>query len=209
VLGPHHSRHQGTQAWVQKSRCREVFHMGALGDGPHVRSLACLQARTVDRLTLVRKSVVIRSRMTRCLPLYCTSTDPDVAKTAKSLLKHWECLFTFLEYEEVEPTNNSAERGLRPAVMWAKSASAINRRRVNSLPHSCSPLNAYAWIARKMRSRSSQVTQPVQPGLVTVSVFLGSTRGGPFRGGSPRVQAGSGKAGYQMLKNTFCRTLGV
>lgn len=74
----------------------------------------------VDRHTLVRKSVIIRSRMSRCLQLYCTTADPDVAKTAKSLLKHWHCLFTFLEYDGVEPTNNAAERGLRPAVMWRK-----------------------------------------------------------------------------------------
>jgi transposase len=74
----------------------------------------------VDRHTLVRKSVIIRSRMSRCLQLYCASSDRDVAKTAKSLLKNWHGLFTFLEYDGVEPTNNAAERGLRPAVMWRK-----------------------------------------------------------------------------------------
>ena len=58
--------------------------------------------------------------MSRCLKLYCMSADPDVAKTAKSLLKHWHDLFTFLEHEGVEPTNNTAERGLRPAVQWRK-----------------------------------------------------------------------------------------
>jgi transposase len=74
----------------------------------------------LDRQTLVRKSVPIRSRMSRCLQLYRTSSDPDVAKAANSLLKHWDGLFTFLEYEGVEPTNNSAERGARPAVQWRK-----------------------------------------------------------------------------------------
>jgi hypothetical protein len=37
------------------------------------------------------------------------------------LLKHWEGLFTFLELQGVEPTNNSAERGIRPAVQWRKN----------------------------------------------------------------------------------------
>jgi transposase len=74
----------------------------------------------VNRQTLVRKSIIIRSRMSRCLKLYATSSDPDVAKAAGSLLKHWHGLFTFLEHEGVEPTNNAAERGLRPAVMWRK-----------------------------------------------------------------------------------------
>jgi transposase len=64
----------------------------------------------LDRETLVRKSVPIRSRMSKCLQQYRTSSDSDVRKAAKSLLKHWNGLFTFLEYEGVEPTNNSAER---------------------------------------------------------------------------------------------------
>jgi transposase len=58
--------------------------------------------------------------MSKCLQLYRTSSDPDVAKAAKSLLKHWHGLFTFLEYEGVEPTNNSAEQAVRPAVQWRK-----------------------------------------------------------------------------------------
>jgi transposase len=74
----------------------------------------------LDRETLVRKSVPIRSRMSKCLQQYSTSSDRDVRKAAKSLLKHWHGLFTFLEYEGVEPTNNSAERGVRPAVQWRK-----------------------------------------------------------------------------------------
>jgi len=74
----------------------------------------------LERRTLVLKSVPIRSRMSRCLQLYSASSDADVRKAAKSLLKHWGGLFTFLEYEGVEPTNNSAERAGRPAVQWRK-----------------------------------------------------------------------------------------
>ena len=74
----------------------------------------------LDRQTLVRKSVPIRSRMSRCLQLHCTNSDFDVAKMAKSLLKHWHGLFTFLEHEGVEPTNNAAESAIRPAVQWRK-----------------------------------------------------------------------------------------
>jgi transposase len=74
----------------------------------------------LDRETLVRKSVPIRSRMSKCLQHYSTSSDRDVRKAAKSLLKHWNGLFTFLEYDGVEPTNNAAESGARPAVLWRK-----------------------------------------------------------------------------------------
>jgi len=74
----------------------------------------------LDRKTLVLKSVPIRARMHKCLQQYVHSSDYDVRKSAKSLLKHWHGLFTFLEYQGVEPTNNSAERGVRPAVQWRK-----------------------------------------------------------------------------------------
>jgi transposase len=36
------------------------------------------------------------------------------------LLKHWEALWTFVRVSGVEPTNNAAERALRPAVLWRK-----------------------------------------------------------------------------------------
>jgi len=74
----------------------------------------------LDRQALVLKSVPIRARMHRCLQRYVDSSDYDVSKAAKSVLKHWDGLFTFLEVEGVEPTNNSAERALRPAVQWRK-----------------------------------------------------------------------------------------
>jgi transposase len=38
----------------------------------------------------------------------------------KRYRKHWATLFVFLEREDVEPTNNSSERDLRPAVMHRK-----------------------------------------------------------------------------------------
>ncbi|GAB4447727.1 MAG: IS66-like element ISH10 family transposase [Chloroflexi bacterium OHK40] len=36
------------------------------------------------------------------------------------LALRWEALWTFVEREGVEPTNNAAERALRPAVLWRK-----------------------------------------------------------------------------------------
>lgn len=74
----------------------------------------------LERKTLVLQSVPIRARMHKCLQQYVQSSDYDVKKASKSLLRHWEDLFTFLEVEGVEPTNNMAERALRPAVQWRK-----------------------------------------------------------------------------------------
>ncbi len=36
------------------------------------------------------------------------------------LLALWPALWTFVTVEGVEPTNNAAERALRPAVLWRK-----------------------------------------------------------------------------------------
>ena len=40
----------------------------------------------------------------------------------RDLLKHWEALWTWVSQAGVEPTNNAAERALRPAVLWRKSS---------------------------------------------------------------------------------------
>jgi transposase len=38
----------------------------------------------------------------------------------RELLRQWECLWTFVRVAGVEPTNNAAERAVRPAVLWRK-----------------------------------------------------------------------------------------
>jgi transposase len=51
-----------------------------------------------------------------------TYTDPTLraVKLCQNVLKHAEALWTFLHEEGVEPTNNHAERCLRPLVIWRK-----------------------------------------------------------------------------------------
>ena len=44
----------------------------------------------------------------------------DVAKFNRQLLKRWHSLFTFIYHEGVEPTNNLAERLIRPGVQTRK-----------------------------------------------------------------------------------------
>jgi transposase len=38
----------------------------------------------------------------------------------RDLLRQWDAVFRFLDDEGIEPTNNTAERGLRSAVMWRR-----------------------------------------------------------------------------------------
>ncbi len=50
--------------------------------------------------------------------------DPDrkAAALCRELTKWWPALWTFARVEGVEPTNNVAERALRPAVLWRKGS---------------------------------------------------------------------------------------
>ena len=66
-------------------------------------------------------TALIRGRMKRYCNHYQESKDPLVRTRAKRTLKNWEYLFTFLKHEGVEPTNNAAERAIRPAVQWRKN----------------------------------------------------------------------------------------
>lgn len=43
-------------------------------------------------------------------------------RTCRQLLKMEEALWLFVEVENLEPTNNSAERAIRPAVLWKRTS---------------------------------------------------------------------------------------
>jgi transposase len=46
----------------------------------------------------------------------------QTSRTCKKILKHADALWTFVRVAGVEPTNNTAERALRHAVLWRKSS---------------------------------------------------------------------------------------
>lgn len=57
--------------------------------------------------------------------LFEAGTQSEVDKVAglcRSLLKVWPALWTFTHVPGIEPTNNAAERALRPAVLWRKGS---------------------------------------------------------------------------------------
>jgi transposase len=47
---------------------------------------------------------------------------PKTAGTCRDILKRREALWTFVQVDGVEPTNNAAERSLRPGVLWRKGS---------------------------------------------------------------------------------------
>ena len=47
---------------------------------------------------------------------------PKTAGTCRDILKRREAWWTFVHVEGVEPTNNTAERSIRPGVHWRKGS---------------------------------------------------------------------------------------
>jgi transposase len=55
-------------------------------------------------------------------------THATTAGTCQEILKVREALWTFVEFEGVEPTNNAAERAVRQAVLWRKKSFGTRSR---------------------------------------------------------------------------------
>jgi transposase len=74
-----------------------------------------------DRAALKRRVEQIKEQMRPLLEWGSTGKrQRHVRALAKNLLKLWPALWTFAEVDDVEPTNNAAERGLRAAVIYRK-----------------------------------------------------------------------------------------
>jgi transposase len=78
-----------------------------------------------------RDGTITRAELKDCLaPIRCTvrglllrgwfSGHPRLVGMCRELYEHRDWLWTFLDHEDVEPTNNASERSLRHAVIWRK-----------------------------------------------------------------------------------------
>jgi transposase len=73
-----------------------------------------------SRQQLLLDTLPMRERMHDFCIIFRYSSDPRVQTRTKRLLDNWQHLFTFIQHDGVQPTNNSAERAIRPAVQWRK-----------------------------------------------------------------------------------------
>ena len=76
--------------------------------------------RLLTRTELIQQSVPIQKQICRLAEKYLDSEDRDVRNLARAFYVHWEKLFTFIEHEGVEPTNNVSERAMRLFVLIRK-----------------------------------------------------------------------------------------
>ncbi len=80
------------------------------------------RAGELGRQELQRRLVPLQARLGRLLRRGQKNPDPKAAGLCRELSKWWTALWTFTRAEGVEPTNNVAERALRPAVLWRKGS---------------------------------------------------------------------------------------
>lgn len=75
---------------------------------------------TMPRSTFQEKMQPVQAKVAALLRLGTTCAHPKTAATCRDILKREAALWTFVHVEGVEPTNNLAERLIRPGVLWRK-----------------------------------------------------------------------------------------
>ena len=80
------------------------------------------RAGAFDRQELRRRLIPLQARLGRLLRRGKDNPDGKAAALCRQLQKWWPALWTFARVDGVEPTNNAAERALRPAVLWRKGS---------------------------------------------------------------------------------------
>jgi transposase len=133
------------------------------------------RAGEYDRRELQRRLIPLQARLGRLLRRGQESPDRKSAGLCRELRKWWPALWTFARADGVEPTNNGAERALRPAVLWRKgsfgSASEAGSRfteRLLTVVASCrqqgQPLLAFLVAAGEAAARSCPPPSLLPPG---------------------------------------------
>jgi transposase len=77
---------------------------------------------TLKRSTFRSYMTPLRREVERLLEAGSRCGVPKTAGTCRDILKRREALWTFVQVEGVEPTNNTAERSIRPGVLWRKGS---------------------------------------------------------------------------------------
>jgi transposase len=122
----------------------------------------------IDRHQLILRSIPIQKRIVELAERHLDSPHREVRNLATALFQYNQRLFTFLEEEGVEPTNNSAERALRTGVQWRKicfgnrsAAGELATARLLTVAETCDlqKLNTLAYLAAAIAAHRRR--QPV------------------------------------------------
>ena len=81
-----------------------------------------VQAETLSRPDFVEKTKPIRDEVGRLLREGTTCNHDKTAGSCRHILRFEPALWTFISVTRIEPTNNFAERQIRPGVLWRKGS---------------------------------------------------------------------------------------
>lgn len=104
----------GSARWIGESLEREAGKL--FGYWHQVRD------GTIKRPTFRRHARKIRARILTLLRIGTRCDAWRAPSLCRGILQLESAMWTFVAYEGVEPTNNAAERALRPAVIWRKTS---------------------------------------------------------------------------------------
>jgi len=74
----------------------------------------------LTRAELIASVLPIEKKFFALAERHVNAADDNVRNLARALFEHHRHFFTFVYHDGVSPTNNGAERSLRPAVVWRK-----------------------------------------------------------------------------------------
>jgi transposase len=150
------------QAWIDDPSCATKQQLGR-DLMWHTKKIFKLWQKvrdgTLSRRRFRRKMKPIRHRVE--MVLVRAFLDPLTETIVKELLEHIENLWTFVDVEGVEPTNNAAEQALRHAVIWRKlsfgtQSSSGSRfvERLLTVIETCrrQKRNAFAWLTEAVHA---------------------------------------------------------
>lgn len=102
--------------------CREALalHARLFRLWHRYRGNAARPREKITRQELILKVIPIEKKFFALAERHLDSEDRAVRNLARALFLNLERFFTFVDEQGVEPTNNTAERALRHAVIWRK-----------------------------------------------------------------------------------------
>jgi transposase len=122
-----------------------------------------VRAGTLQRSTFRSYMTPLRREVERLLEAGSRCGVSKTEGTCRDILKRREALWTFVQVAGVEPTNNGAERAIRPGVLWRKGSfgtqSAAGSRFVDSM------LTVVATLKQQQRSVLEYLTTACEAAL--------------------------------------------
>ncbi|MGB8331426.1 MAG: IS66 family transposase [Polyangiales bacterium] len=123
---------------------------------------------TMKRSTFRRHARRIRRSVRSLLEFGASSHGWRAPSMCRGILELEEAMWTFVAREGVEPTNNLAERTLRPAVIWRKTSHGTQSERGSRFAERM--LSCVTTLRQQQRNALQYLTAAIEAGLQGVAI---------------------------------------